>query len=137
VLALEDTAIIYAIRCEEPVAYKFGVSVDPVQRLLELQIANPSKLYLVAECGFSNALDIESRIHNYLSESRIRGEWFLPTDDTLEIVGLLGNISPRKFVRHINRRISDPLNTRKARSKLPLGCQNVEELYPVRLLHGK
>lgn len=66
--------------------WKVGMSKDPGLRSQELQVGNPMaiKLKFVVSGGDSSAL--ESKIHDWLREDRIRGEWFTITSVTLRLL---------------------------------------------------
>lgn len=71
---------IYFIKEEENNNVKIGVSVNPVQRLQELQTGSPYKLIMI---GFiEGGADEEKNIHREFAEERIRenGEWFRPSE---------------------------------------------------------
>jgi len=58
---------------------KVGVAKNIKRRLSSLQTANHEKLTIVASIKCSNRLEaynIESYLHDKLSNRRIRGEWF-------------------------------------------------------------
>jgi hypothetical protein len=68
-------------------AYKIGVSQDPGKRLNVAQVNNPRPLRLshVLPGGY----DVEAALHAWLSERRIRGEWFLLSKGHLDVIGAL------------------------------------------------
>ena len=71
---------IYFVQEEENNNIKIGVSVNPVQRLQELQTGNSNKLIMI---GFiEGGADEENNIHREFAEERIRenGEWFRPSE---------------------------------------------------------
>jgi hypothetical protein len=57
---------------------KIGVSRDAKARLINLQSAHYRELEIrtTIDCGHFNARVIESKVHNWLKDTRIRGEWF-------------------------------------------------------------
>ena len=60
--------------------YKIGKANCVANRLSVLQTGSSSKLNLVAIKPSKEAVLIEHEIHSYLSENRVRGEWFLLND---------------------------------------------------------
>ncbi len=72
-------SFVYLIRCGETDYYKIGVSDNPVERLANLQSANPIELHLIATCGFDSklaAIRAEQDSHRNLAKYNVRGEWF-------------------------------------------------------------
>lgn len=65
---------VYAVLCEESSAVKIGVSDDPERRVSRLQCANPHDLILLGYVDGGH--DLERKIHKYLADYRMRGEWF-------------------------------------------------------------
>lgn len=66
--------MIYAVRSSSPRFIKFGVSDNPAQRLMELQVGCPLELQIIALADWPN--ESERQIHAFLLETRVRGEWF-------------------------------------------------------------
>jgi len=75
---------VYAITSES--AVKFGISSSPATRLVACQTGCPLKLEL-AGC-VEGDLILESGLHAFLKNYRIRGEWFTRTEFTDSIVDL-------------------------------------------------
>lgn len=66
---------------------KIGVSKKPKKRLIELQVGNPKRLYIV---GMRRGLRRdEQRIHAMFSTSREGGEWFEPSLPLLSLIAEL------------------------------------------------
>jgi len=63
---------------------KIGSSVNPQNRIKELEIGNPQKMYLIA--AFANMGNIESEMHKKFDHLRVRGEWFRYTDEIHAII---------------------------------------------------
>jgi len=62
-------------------AMKIGVSLNPEERLEELQTGNHLELRLIASfyCGSQKkSMRVEKDLHRILSKWHIRGEWFRP-----------------------------------------------------------
>lgn len=55
---------------------KLGFTGDIPRRLVQLQVGNPTKLYLFATSLVSNAVRFEKFVHKAYSDKRIRGEWY-------------------------------------------------------------
>lgn len=63
-----------------PGPIKIGRSINPPARLRSLQTGCPDRLFLIA-----TALgDIEKDLHRRFGYSRIRGEWFNPSDALMD-----------------------------------------------------
>ena len=73
---------VYFVLCDEYV--KIGYSQDPQQRFAELQVGNPQELSLFAR--FPGSRETEHALHQSFSHSRIRGEWFMATDEIMDFV---------------------------------------------------
>lgn len=69
-------------------AVKIGFSNLPERRLGELQTGNDERLDLIGYVPGSKTL--ERRLHDYLSASRLMGEWFAPCD---RLSGVLARLS--------------------------------------------
>lgn len=66
--------MLYAIQFWRLGYIKFGVSENPAERLSDLQTASPVDLELVAAAHWGD--NFERRIHEFLRQTRLRGEWF-------------------------------------------------------------
>lgn len=58
-------------------------------RIGGLQIGNPQKLNLLAR--FAAVPAYEKVLHKMFEDSRIRGEWYTPTQDLLDIIDMVRN----------------------------------------------
>lgn len=66
---------------------KIGHATHPEQRLEELQVGCPFELILLLSVPFGHgARTVESILHEELSRSCLRGEWFHPTPDVIETI---------------------------------------------------
>ena len=63
---------------------KIGSATNLTKRLAELQVGNPCELTILASCPGS--ISQEKRLHALLGTSRVRGEWFAPTEEVQEVV---------------------------------------------------
>lgn len=71
----KDNYYVYIVKCCKTGMLKVGVTKRPKQRLAVLQTGYPFKLkliYLFKGAG----TDFEKFCHNYLSDYKIKGEWF-------------------------------------------------------------
>lgn len=73
---------IVAMCLERPI--KIGFAVDPFGRLRELQTANAFKLQILGTVRGSQRT--EEKIHRYLADDRLIGEWFAPSARTMGVV---------------------------------------------------
>lgn len=80
VVARTGLTDLYFIRSETgPI--KIGISVDPTQRLRNLQTAHPHKLELI--CVIAGGGGLEAEYHKRFAAHRLTGEWFAPHPDIL------------------------------------------------------
>jgi hypothetical protein len=56
--------------------YKIGTSYHPKKRIKQVQTGNSDQLELIHEYESSNALLIETTLHNIYVYGRKKGEWF-------------------------------------------------------------
>lgn len=78
---------IYLVLDARSSAVKIGIAVDVKRRLNSLQHANPNQLELVDWAPGTYAL--ERFLHGWLSEHRIRGEWFTLHHEVLIVCELI------------------------------------------------
>lgn len=71
---------VYFIQAGQNGPIKIGSSKCPSTRLATLQTAHHVELRLLGEIHYQDGRDAhyEKRIHEWLSTSRLRGEWFRP-----------------------------------------------------------
>jgi hypothetical protein len=55
---------------------KIGVAKDIAKRRRNLQTGNPSAIRLLGWINTDATFELESRLHQQFSETRVRGEWF-------------------------------------------------------------
>lgn len=81
-LKQQSTSGVYFAQAEQG-AVKIGISVDVQKRLELLQTSNYEELRPRLVCEMtgmgSNKESLESFLHSFFAEDRIRGEWFHPT----------------------------------------------------------
>lgn len=76
---------IYFIQCGgEGGPIKIGRSYRPLDRMRDLQVANPYPLALLADIWATARC--ERQLHLHLAEHRLLGEWFHSTDAVMEVV---------------------------------------------------
>ncbi len=70
---------IYLMRCviNDETFYKIGRTKKSVRsRINELQTGNPAPIEYIYEFETKNPHLLESSLHNYFSQYRVKGEWF-------------------------------------------------------------
>lgn len=77
------SSLVYCITAEDMSAVKFGYSGNPRMRLNDLQCNTPLVLRLDAQLFARQWLEFE--IHRLMAPSRIRGEWYRPTEQVLSM----------------------------------------------------
>ena len=76
--------VVYGIQDEGNGLIKIGKASDATARRRQLQTGNPSRLRIVAwRTGYTTT---ESSIHRALASERVRGEWFLPSAKTINVL---------------------------------------------------
>lgn len=73
---------VYLLRCGWH--YKIGKSANVLQRVADLQTANPYKIDLVVAIWVDDMATIESILHQYFHKYRSNGEWFEFDGDVTE-----------------------------------------------------
>lgn len=80
--------IVYFIRCGRrgpvKIGKTFGTYQGAMDRLKELQVGNPETLYLLGICD--GGRDLERQLHKRLQAHRLRGEWFKPTAEVMDVI---------------------------------------------------
>lgn len=77
--------MIYFIQIGDEGPVKIGYAEMPGSRLTNLQSASPYELNLLL-IGAGDR-ELERELHELFAASRIRGEWFEPSNDLYEFVG--------------------------------------------------
>jgi hypothetical protein len=67
-------AFLYFICDKNAKFLKIGISKDPAHRLKNHQTSNPRRLILLLQ--FYATQQIETKLHNYLKQYNLRGEWY-------------------------------------------------------------
>lgn len=87
--------MIYFIRGKESGNIKIGFSINPEKRKSNLQTAHYEELEFI---GIMNgSLEDESKIKEFFSEFKIRGEWYRPVKEVLDYVKENAN-KPKKNI---------------------------------------
>ena len=88
--------MIYALQCQDSGRIKIGFTKDrsALRRLRACQMGCPSELAIVAEYPDGDRGD-EAMAHRLLGTHHIRGEWFAPHDEVIDVVGVLAGRAPR------------------------------------------
>ncbi|ARF11800.1 hypothetical protein Klosneuvirus_2_236 [Klosneuvirus KNV1] len=82
--------------------YKIGRSIDVNNRVNTLQTANAEQLIVIRKYTCMNVVKLEKVVHDRFKECKIRGEWFLFSDNDLERC--------MKFAKRENRKINIECN---------------------------
>lgn len=77
---------VYALANDDLSCIKIGYSANLKQRMRNIQSGCPYDLFLWLCIRTDNPRPIEAYLHNYLKESRLRGEWFRPTEKQLDFL---------------------------------------------------
>ena len=90
-----DTAnYIYLLRSGK--AYKIGVSQSIPMRVSSIRTDNPILVDIIAMARVFENFNIETALHRYFKEKKIRGEWFgLSADDVYKVVLLYARLDIR------------------------------------------
>jgi len=81
--------MIYAIRAVGTEYIKFGKANSVGKRLKELEVASPHELHIEAVANWPD--EEERRVHQYLLDSYVRGEWFTESERADEIIRLFSD----------------------------------------------
>lgn len=76
---------VYFIQCEDNGPIKIGVSVQPADRLVSIQITCPFELSMLAQVDEWTGTE-EAYLHRAFRNDRLRGEWFSPSNRLLELI---------------------------------------------------
>ena len=79
--------MIYAILAKRTNCIKFGIAKQVGKRLTGLSVGSPFPLKLLATADWPH--EEERRIHAYLRQHWVRGEWFQVCDRTHKVVAIL------------------------------------------------
>jgi len=79
---------LYAIQMGEAGPIKLGVTLNPAERIATLQQGNPETLHGLAAW---RAMPVEEKeLHEEFAYARVRGEWFRPVPELVDLVLRLG-----------------------------------------------
>ena len=82
--ACPDPAFVYFIQAGEGGPVKIGWSSNIKVRMESAQVDNPEPLALLAYVP--GGPEIEARLHHRFREAHLRGEWFRPVRDLLDLI---------------------------------------------------
>lgn len=85
---------VYFMRSELTGLIKIGYSVNPDKRHKSIQTSNGGDVTLLT--AFKGTMADEQKLHEQFAESRVRGEWFTPTDELMKVVESYANEDWRK-----------------------------------------
>jgi hypothetical protein len=104
--SVKKTACLYFIEEVDTGRIKVGVAIDPGRRLYQMQTFVSSELKLLISVPLQNAFSIERRLHQFLDQSRVRGEWF--SADIRWLPDLLVASDPAEAAEIIDRILETP-----------------------------
>lgn len=76
---------VYFVQSGQDGPIKIGVSGDVEKRMVELCVASPSELRLLAVIDGATDKD-ERALHVAFSDERLRGEWFEPSERVMDLI---------------------------------------------------
>ena len=79
---------VYFIQQGDDGPIKIGIAREPAARLRGLQTGNPEQLRILR--AVEGSFFVEWSLHSAFAESRIRGEWFRPTDELVDLATRVG-----------------------------------------------
>jgi hypothetical protein len=77
----DKSGFVYLIKTVQNDSYKIGCSKNVYKRLEQLQTSCPFELIVIHRIFSTDAFLLESKLHDYFSAYKIRGEWFELTLD--------------------------------------------------------
>lgn len=95
------TNITYFIQCVSGGPIKIGRTEDLETRLAGLQVSNHEELVVL--CSVKSHKDLEPELHALLDKYRVRGEWFEPSKDVLEVMSLIKTGDHVEVSKRINK----------------------------------
>ncbi len=84
-----DPGYVYLMRADTPEVnwYKIGLSIDPEFRLKTFNaIKLPFEMELVCVIQTPSMRELESQLHGWFADRRLRGEWFSLSEDDVEFI---------------------------------------------------
>ena len=88
---------LYFISCKDAGAVKIGVTDNLKMRFINLQSSSPLELEIITHFMCPNFY--EEKVHDLLTDCRIRGEWFVMD----RVLSLLKDIGPRNQEKQLKR----------------------------------
>lgn len=80
------TPMVYFIQAGEGGLIKIGMTYDVADRMKTLQVGCPARLILLGVIQREDAAEQERSAHIYFKHLRVRGEWFTPAPELLEVI---------------------------------------------------
>lgn len=81
---------VYFVQCQDDNGYiKIGYTRDLARRLVDIQMGCPYEIVLLAEIRTSEPSLFEATLHERFGQLSVRGEWFRPAPDLLEMINSL------------------------------------------------
>lgn len=98
-----DTGYIYIIKVKGFHYYKIGKTIGlPETRMSKMQVGLPFDLELIDSWEKKNHSVIESHLHKKFSRKRIRGEWFVFSDEELKyVINYMNNLNEFPIVKQL------------------------------------
>lgn len=87
---------VYFVSIEGLEPIKIGRARDVDSRLKSLQVATPNKIELLAK--FKGPYYAEQFLHDMYKEFNVRGEWFTPVAEILELIDLINSGNTPKYL---------------------------------------
>lgn len=84
-LADSEVGHVYFIQGESGGPIKIGKAVNPTQRLAQLQTGFHEQLKILGLIP-NGGVATEKQLHERFAQYRVKGEWFLPCDEILELI---------------------------------------------------
>lgn len=66
--------------------FKIGKSIDPAKRLAQFQIGSPDTVRFEVVIATGRMSELESNLHAQFKDKRIRGEWFMLSDEDVNFI---------------------------------------------------
>ena len=83
---LPKPGTVYVIKAEKTGLYKIGYTINPEQRLKQLQLSSPDILHYVIEIQIGDMVALEKRLHEEYADKRVNGEWFNLTPEDVQSI---------------------------------------------------
>jgi hypothetical protein len=84
-----------------PIKIGYGKNVD--YRISNLQMGNPVQLRLLGKALADDALAVEELLHDRFREYRIRGEWYRPVPELVELARTCADLTMQRLCEAFGR----------------------------------